>query len=151
MHYELNKILEKCLKCSSNQYQLKSYYILLSFKHYVNFYTTSIEKWLKKYIVCPIVLYFSFQFKINNSITICRSQKWITLLHLLPASEMDKRYTLALNFGVWSIVITVTSHLKPKSSHSNERVGIKPISRTLLNNELGCFLRPSTPELWKLF
>ena len=67
-------------------------------------------------------------------------------LHLLPVSEMGKFHTLVLNlFGV-----TVKSHFKQKSGHSNETVHRTPIDRrlkALLNEGIDGLLRPTTSEL----
>ena len=80
----------------------------------------------------PTVLYLSFQFHNNNSITINTSENWITL----------------------TTSYLVTWYFRPNSDHSNKRAYRKPIDKRLKrlpNERSGVFLWLTTPELWKIF
>ena len=93
------------------------------------------------------VLYLSFLFHNNNSITLLLSKSLTKELQFLPASEMGKFHTLALNFK------DVTMHYRPRSVNLNERIYCKPIDATikiLFIEGLGSFLRQNVPDFWKL-
>ena len=105
---------------------LKACNILLHPKYKVNFCTPWNTNFLKLYM--PNCTAFLFSFII---ITQLLSPYLKTELHLLTVSEMEKFYTLALNFGGWPFSITVTRYFRPKADHSNEMVYRKPIDRRL--------------------
>ena len=72
-------------------------------------------------------------------------------LQFLPASEIGKFHTLALNFKDWSFGVIVTRHVRPKLGHLNERIYFKLIDRTSkFIKESGSFLRLISPKLRKL-
>ena len=74
-------------------------------------------------------------------------------LQFLPVSEMGKVHTLVLNSKDWPFGVIVTRHFRTKLGHLNERVYCKLIDRTsrmLFIKKSGSFLRPTSPELWKL-
>ena len=133
------------------QSQLKAYYILLHPKKLRNL----LKPWLTETLIgskstCPTVLHLSFLFHNNNSVTINKLIKWITIP---PVSKMGIFHTLALNFMDWPFRVIVTRHFRPKSGHLNEIVYCKRIDRTLKNVihwRSGSFLRQIIPALWKL-
>ena len=139
--------IKKKSKCSLYQLQLEAHDILLYPK--VNFCTPSNLGWLKN--TCQ--LYFTF---LISSIIITQflSECLKSELHLLPASEIEKFHILVLNFGHWTVGITVSISFRIKSGHSNESVYLTLIDRmlkTLLTMGLGNFLRPTTCESWNCF
>ena len=72
-------------------------------------------------------------------------------LKFLPASEIGKFHTLALNFKDWSFGVILTRHIRPKLGHLNERIYCKLIDRTSkFIKESGSFLRLISPKLRKL-
>ena len=137
--------------CSSYQLQLKAYYVLLHRKNPWNL----LKPWLAKTLTgskstCPTVLHRSFLFHINNSITINKLKKWITISACYRNGIF---HTLVLNFKDWHFGVIVRRHFRPKSVHLNESVYCKPVNRTLkmlFIVDSHSFLWPIISELWKL-
>ena len=92
--------------------------------------------------------YFSLFYNSNWIIT-----NKLKKLQFLPVSEMGKFHTLVLNSKDWPFGVILTRHFRTKLGYLNERVYCKLIDRTskmLFIKESGSFLRPTSPELWKL-
>ena len=111
----------------------------------IKFYIPWNSNWLKKYMpncmpYVTVKLYLSFLFHNNNSVTINKFKKWITISYS----------TLALNFKNWPFGVIVTHHFRPKSGHLNDRLYCKSINRTLkmlFIEGSGRFLRQTIPNL----
>ena len=148
------------MTCSSYQLRLQAhYYILLNPKLNdprlkIKFDTPWNRNWLKKYMpncmsYVTVKLYLSFLFHNNDSVTIIRFKKWITIPVCFRNGKISCS-TLALNFKDWPFGVIVTRHFRPKSGHLNDRLYCKSIDRTLkmlFIEGSGKFLRPTIPNL----
>ena len=117
----------------------------------IKFYTLWNRNWLKKYMpnCMPVKLYLFFLFHNNNSVTINKFKKWITISACFRNGKISYS-TLALNFKDWPFGVIVTHHFRPKSGHLNDRLYYKSINRTLkmlFIEGSGSFLRQTIPNL----
>lgn len=77
---------------------------------------------------CQTILQFFFQVHKNNSITINRSNKWITVTIYFRNGNITY---IIFTFGNWLFSVTATWHFRLKSSHFNKTLYCKPIDRAL--------------------
>ena len=113
---------KKTSTCPSYQLQLEAYCILLHPKLKIKFYTCWNPNWLIKDMsnclsYLTVNLYLCFLFHDNNSVTINKFKKWITM----PACFRNGKVlysTLVLNFNDWPFGVIVTGHIRAKSAQN---------------------------------